>query len=440
MRCPECDKTYDEDAEFCPQDGARLLADSMTDPFIGRVLDGRYRVTERVGHGGMGTVYRAVQVNVQRDVAVKVLRADAAADERPRRYFEAEARIISRLAHPHTLRLIDFGVSGEGQLYIVTEFLEGRSLEQVIEQDGRVEPEQMLAILRDVADALTEAHGFDVVHRDLKPGNIFLQQVGDREVVKVLDFGVARYSGRSFQTTTGSVLGSPGYMAPEQAAAEAITPATDLYSLGVTAFHCLTGRPPFVGDNPYVVMLQHVHERVPAFADFGVSVPGPVEALVRRLMAKEPAERPESAAALRDEVVALSRALESGEMSDAPLEEPAPRGPAWPLWAGAVALVALGAAGWLALRPPAEVPPPAPAATVVPDAAPAVVTHAPVDASRPAPDAAPPPPDAAKKPTPVARKPVIRRPPRPRPSAKKADAGRPKVPPGFHRVTKPKKP
>ena len=243
MRCPTCEQQYDDAQQFCPADGTRLLPDgprNPTDPLVGTVLQGRYRILERVGQGGMGAVYRAVQVNIDRDVAVKVLTPDAAEREHVVRRFENEARIISKLRHPNTLKLIDFGEADDERLFLVAEFLSGQPLDAVLRQ-GAIGVGRTLHVMAEAADSLAEAHGQGIVHRDLKPGNLFLERVGDQDVIKVLDFGIAKLATGTSYTVEGTVFGTPAYMSPELARGESVDSRSDLYSLGVIAYECLCG-------------------------------------------------------------------------------------------------------------------------------------------------------------------------------------------------------
>jgi serine/threonine-protein kinase len=280
-------------------DGTRLSlgfdeSPTIDDPLIGSILDGRYQVLELVGRGGMGAVYRARQVNIGRDVAVKVVNSFVLQEPGLIRRFENEARIISALRHPNTLKLIDFGKTRDERPYLVTEFLVGRPLERVL-KEGAVDVYWILRIMRQVVDALTEAHAAGIVHRDLKPENIFIEHVGGDDIVRVLDFGIAKL-GHSGQTATGTLFGTPTYMSPEQARGEVADGRSDLYSVGVILFRAITGQPPFGGEEPMAILLAHVNEAPPLLSRLAPQVvPPDVEALVMQLLEKEPNRRPSSA-------------------------------------------------------------------------------------------------------------------------------------------------
>ena len=384
-----------------------------SDPLVGQLLDGRYRVEVAVGEGGQGVVYRGVQVNVDRAVAIKVLRPGASSDAEVVRRFEAEARIISALRHPNTLRLIDFGRLPDGRLFLVTEFLHGRSLADVL-RDGPLTPQRALDLIAQICGALDEAHREGVVHRDLKPANIFVEQVGSEELAKVLDFGVAKLSTQTVETAQGMIIGTPMYMSPEQARGERVDARTDLYSLGVVLFHCLGGVPPFSGENPYSVLNKHVSEPPPRLIDVNPTLAAPpeLEVLVKRLLAKSRDDRPSTAAAARtlmlgvrrqitpgrDHSIETARTLAPGDSDLSGLSPVAPRSSVGKVAALAGGLIFVGSvAAWIATRPapgPAVSDAGAVLAVTVADAA---VGTAPgrLDAAPPPRDAAPRAPDAA---------------------------------------------
>jgi len=293
------------------------------DPLIGTVLQRRYRVEERIGEGGMGVVYRAVQVPFERDAAIKVLAAAHSDNESLVRRFAAEALIISRLRHPNTLKPYDFGKTPDGRLYIVTEYLDGDTLGDLLEP-GALDPVRTLRYLGQVCDSLVEAHGRGIVHRDLKPGNIFVERVGHQEVVKVLDFGVAKVVEGVTETAAGAVCGTPVYMSPEQADGRDIDARSDLYAIGVIAYECLTGRPPFSGPTPVSVLLKHVNEQPTPLRDAlpGQRVRPDLEGLVLSLLEKDRRLRPANAAEVRQRIDAVLQGPAREDPDDGPGTSP----------------------------------------------------------------------------------------------------------------------
>jgi serine/threonine protein kinase len=325
------------------------------DPLIDTVIDGRYRVIEPIAAGGMATVYRARQLNVGRDVAIKVIGKNLFADGRAVRRFETEARIISKLRHPNTLKLIDFGRLSDGRPYLVIELLIGESLDKRL---GRpCDPEWTLKILRQICDALAEAHELGIVHRDLKPANIFLERVGNVEIVRVLDFGIAVLEQGDPNKDTDSLFGTPAFMSPEQTFGRRIDGRSDLYSLGIIAYYALTAELPFVSDSTPALLMMHLTEPVRPLrrTPHGGRIAPAIDALVLSLLQKKPEDRPPSARHLRDRI---DRLLTSGSS----LSTPRARRPemdrrkgrldmrrfAIPLF---VAVTAACAGGWLLGRP-----------------------------------------------------------------------------------------
>jgi serine/threonine-protein kinase len=288
---------------------------------IGRVLAGRFTILARVGAGSMGTVYRARQAPIGREVAVKILRGERAIDEVSRARFLREARANSLLTSPNTVTVFDFGQSENGDFYLAMELLEGESVGARIRRLGRIDADQAIETTKQAARSLSEAHAKGVIHRDLKPDNLFYARalVGERyeELVKVLDFGIAKMlhadtsvGMNAVETQEGTVFGTPRYMSPEQAQGRPLDARSDLYSLGVILFHMLTGKPPFTDDDAIVVMARHIKTppRPPREAAPDANIPPELEALVLRLLSKDPDGRPESAEALIDELVHLQGA------------------------------------------------------------------------------------------------------------------------------------
>ncbi len=293
----------------CPNDGTRLYKVDDSDPVVGGVIDGRFRVDYTLGVGGMGTVYGGVQLSVNRDVAIKVLRSEISNREVALERFFREAKTISRLAHPNIVKLIDFGQDEErGLLYLVMELVRGQNLGDLL-AGGRLRTALALDVVYQVCGALTEPHAEGVIHRDLKPDNLLLVPVSDGTLqVKVLDFGIARFMESNTQLTgTGMICGTPAYMAPEQAQNERLDARTDLYALGVMLYEMLSGWPPFSGTSSLQVMLKHIQETPPMLRELlpHAALPESIEDVVYTLMAKERSLRPETAREVRDKIDAL---------------------------------------------------------------------------------------------------------------------------------------
>lgn len=330
--CPKCERRFGEGEvipSHCPNDGSQLilakhLSAATADPFIGRVLDNRFTITAKLGAGSMGTVYRARQANMEREVAIKILRSDRALDEAAKARFLREARANSLLASPHTVTVFDFGQSASGELFLAMELLEGESLGQRIVRMKRLPLAFAIDTACQALRSLSEAHAKGIVHRDLKPDNIFYARVtqGDQndEIVKVLDFGIAKMLGEGQQplnaveTQAGTVFGTPRYMSPEQAQAKPLDARSDLYSIGVLVYHMLTGRPPFTDDDAIIVMARHIKNVPRAMSEVAPDafIPPEIEAVVQRALAKDPDKRPSNADQMAGE---LLNALEGGAIT-----------------------------------------------------------------------------------------------------------------------------
>ncbi|RAL23069.1 hypothetical protein DL240_09290 [Lujinxingia litoralis] len=310
LYCPQCQQRFDGELEVCPDDGSRLfLLDSpqaAPDPLLGQVIDERFRIERLLGVGGMGAVYAGVQLSVNREVAIKVLRPEMSDREKALERFFREAKVVSELSHANIVSLFDFGQDrSRDLLYLVMELVRGIGLGELLEQ-GRLRVNMALEVVYQVCGALTEPHARGIIHRDLKPDNLVLLPVSDGTVqVKVLDFGIARALEQSTQITkTGMICGTPAYMAPEQAQNHAIDGRTDLYALGVILFEMLSGMVPFSGETSLQILFSHLQKSPPSLRHLvGVgSLPEDVEALCYRLLAKAPEERPASAREVRDEI------------------------------------------------------------------------------------------------------------------------------------------
>ncbi|HEV2377992.1 MAG TPA: protein kinase [Streptosporangiaceae bacterium] len=264
-----------------------------------RVLADRYVLEEVLGTGGMATVWRAGDRVLGRQVAVKVLSPQFAADPGFLVRFEREARHAARLAHPRLVTVFDCGTD-DGTAFIVMELVEGRTLRQVLDEVGVLPPGQAVAIAAAVCEGLAVAHAAGLVHGDIKPANIAL--AGGE--AKLLDFGIARDSGPAGDTSTTQVLGTPAYLSPEQASGGPAGPSSDLYSLGCVLFEMLTGAPPFAADSAVGLAYRHVHDDPGPPSARRPGLPARLDVITARLLAKNPAQRPASAAAARDGLLA----------------------------------------------------------------------------------------------------------------------------------------
>lgn len=363
-------------------------------PTPGDLLAGRYRLDERLGAGGMAQVFRAQDEELHRDVAVKILAPHLLDDPNARERFRREARSAAALTHPHVVTLFDTVVDGDEQ-FLVMELVDGPSLADRLSA-GPMSEAEALRITDDVAAALEVAHARGLIHCDIKPANLLLTADG---AVKVADFGIARAVDAT-QTTTGQVYGSVPYIAPERAQGLQPDARSDLYALGCVLFEMLTGRPPFAGATPTDTLSQHLHAPPPAPSELRAAVSPGVDAVVSRLLAKDPADRPPDATGLRAD---LARVAAGGAPATAtlPLPDLAPttrvegladaptgpvtREPARPgrrrfVWA-VIALALLAAIGFaLARDPVAEVAPAAPTDPTGPAASPTPSATAPSSA------------------------------------------------------------
>jgi predicted Ser/Thr protein kinase len=270
--------------------------------YIGRVIAGRYALERLLGKGGMGLVFAARHVAVNRAVAVKVLRPEYARSDEAVARFHREAKAAAAVGSPHIVEVLDFGFSEEGGAYLTMELLVGEDLAELVRREGALDPARVVGIVRQVAAALAAAHARGIVHRDLKSGNVFVER-GDR--VKVLDFGVSKVldagDGAGHETLQGAVIGTAHYMAPEQASdGRNVDARADLYSLGCIAFELLTGELPFRGATPVEVLYKQAHESPRRPSALRSGIPRSLDALVLALLAKDRGARPRDARAVID--------------------------------------------------------------------------------------------------------------------------------------------
>lgn len=300
--CPRCAAIYREDVAFCGVDGTQLV-DQNEDPLIGQTID-RYHVVRRVGSGGMGNVYEAHDVETKQPIALKVLAGELAANRTIVKRFELEAASIRAISHPNVISIVDAGATSEGLHYIVMELVHGINLHDALTRHGAFPPARAAAITRQLASGLDAAHRAGLVHRDLKPSNVMLTSDAGFEYVKLLDFGVVHapeLATGTRLTKTGLMMGTPGYMAPEQAVDAEPSPLSDLYSLGALLYEMLAGRPMFPDCQPMQMLLKHMNELPEP-----LPMCGGLEFLAYSLIEKAPEKRPQSAAAVVVEIDRLS--------------------------------------------------------------------------------------------------------------------------------------
>lgn len=273
----------------------------------GDVLGDRYRIEEFVASGGMGQVFRATDLTLGRTVAVKVLLPGHTANAEFGSRFRSEARIMASIGHPGVVGVYDYGESPEGTLYLVMAFVEGRPLGERINAEGPLPVDETLAIVAQAADALHAAHSKGIIHRDVKPNNLLVAENGS---VTLVDFGVARSEAVTAVTKVNAVIGTALYMSPEQASGNPISPSADIYALGVVAYHCLTGAPPFSGNSPLEIAIKHLQDEPPPLP---ATLPAATRALVERAMAKDPKDRFPTAAAM----ASAARRAQAATLSEA---------------------------------------------------------------------------------------------------------------------------
>ncbi|MGD8862252.1 MAG: protein kinase [Myxococcales bacterium] len=320
MLCHQCGSVLREGDRFCAACGA-AAGDSGApkDPLVGRTIGDAYVILDVVGVGGMGRVYRAEQRMLGRTVAIKVIHPHLLADEQSVARFYNEARAASRLNHPNSVSIIDFGRTDDGMLYLVMEFLQGRDLARIVRDDGLPPFDRVCDIVGAVLDALGEAHALGVVHRDLKPENVIIERMRTgKDLIKVVDFGLAKLlsgaNAESSITSPGLVCGTPDYMSPEQGRGFPVDERGDIYSVGVLLYELLTGDLPFVADTPTNVVLRHIQDPVPDPRDEVPerNIPAPLAEVVLRALQKQPEQRYQTAQEMAEALRAVGRELGAG--------------------------------------------------------------------------------------------------------------------------------
>ncbi|MEX0690917.1 MAG: protein kinase [Gemmatimonadales bacterium] len=299
--CTTCGQEWPDEQKFCPNDGSGLRSAGKTADLVGSVVAERYHITKKLGEGGMGAVYLGEHVKMGRKSAIKVMSQSMANDPDSIARFNREAANAARINHPHVCAIYDFGETPDGVIYLAMEFIEGEALTDLIEREGALAPQRAVKIIRQAGEGLQTAHDMGIVHRDLKPDNIMIAQNRDGDVVKVVDFGIAKAMGPEEGqnvTKTGLVVGTPEYMSPEQLSGDKLDGRSDIYSLALVFYRMLTGDLPFQADSAQEVMIKRLTDEPAPLNDTMPegNFPAALQQVMDRALARMPSERYASAA------------------------------------------------------------------------------------------------------------------------------------------------
>src|SRR5215831_13863117 len=337
--CPACNSRYDEGIQFCPRDGTHVVNDNSGDE-VGKVLADRYKVLRKLGEGGMGEVYEAQHVYIEKRFALKLLRKEIMTNKEAVTRFYQEARAASAIGHENIVEIDDFGHLPDGRAYLAMEFLEGQSLADAAREQIAIA--RSVEITCQVCRGLAAAHAKGIIHRDMKPENVFLVRRAAREVAKILDFGIAKVSGADGSgqspslTRTGTIFGTPHYMSPEQALGKPLDHRTDIYSVGVIMYEIFAGMVPFRGESFMAILTQHITAAPLPPRDVAPDrdIPPELEHVILRAMAKEPGERFSTMSQMLGELERIERERYGGQRPQTPLPTTPPAGLAATLAAG----------------------------------------------------------------------------------------------------------
>ncbi|HEX4684959.1 MAG TPA: serine/threonine-protein kinase [Gemmatimonadaceae bacterium] len=310
--CPQCGTEYETGDRFCPKDGTALRPKAAGDPLVGRVIADRYLVLARLGEGGMGRVYVAEHVKMNRQCAIKVMNPSLMTDTESLQRFAREASSAARILHPNVAAVFDYG-DADKIVYLVMEYVDGEPLSTIIARDRILEPRRAIELARGIADGLHAAHELGIVHRDLKPDNVIVARTkSGKEVPKVVDFGIAKAltdAQEDALTRSGLVIGTPEYMSPEQLLGDPVDPRADIYSLGCILYQMLTGEQAFAAESREQMIRRRLHEPPPHVRDILPDLPRRLDTLIVHMLARSPGDRLANAAEARD---ALDPALALG--------------------------------------------------------------------------------------------------------------------------------
>jgi serine/threonine-protein kinase len=312
--CDACGKSNPPESKFCGKCGTALTSGA---PKPGDIIADRYRVVAPIGRGAMGTVYRAEHVQISKVMAIKLLHRELEKNPENVIRFHREAESASRLNHPNTVHVFDFGRTKSGSLYIVMEYVDGDDLAKVIEKDGPMHFGRVAYLCAQVAGSVADAHAAGIVHRDLKPENIVIAKGRDGETAKVLDFGLAKLLEGTVEvqvTKSGTIVGTPYYMSPEQIHGQELDGRSDIYAIGAIMYECLVGKPPFEAPNPVGVLSKHLSEEpLPPSARSPLPVPAEADEIVLRCLEKDPDRRYQTAEELRQDLIGYLSTVGPGD-------------------------------------------------------------------------------------------------------------------------------
>lgn len=337
-QCPECKRAYEDSNSFCVFDGQKLTFSEPEDPCVGLIIDNKYRIESKIARGGTGMVYKAMHIQLNTPVAIKIIHPHLANDPKAVERFRREALMTMKIRHTNAIAIMDFGSTkftfpenkvGDIKLnsveansvYVVMELLKGVTLEEKLVTQGAFSLEETNKVLQQICNALKIAHDHQIVHRDLKPDNIFFHKDEDQEIVKLVDFGIARFLGKvedeeeaSRLTQAGFVVGTPFYMSPEQCGGFDVDVRSDIYSLGIIIYRMLTGILPFDGKKASVIVMKHISEKPRPIYEFKPELPAIVNGVVMHALSKKPADRPQTVKELADELEASVKAVTEVEL------------------------------------------------------------------------------------------------------------------------------
>lgn len=295
--CYDCGSPFPASSDECPRCGSQI--EEPADPLIGAVFTDKYEIEAKLGAGGMCDVYRARHIHIGKEVAVKMLRPELAADPKVVERFEREARAASLVRHPNAINIMDYGVAAGNTPFLVMELVEGATVRELLKRYGAMTVERVAGIVNQACAALEAAHSVGVIHRDIKPENIIISEYDGRDWVEVVDFGIAKIqedvSRRAALTGANLIIGTPRYMSPEQAEEQPVDARSDIYSLGIVVYEMLAGTPPFAGGSATRLLIAHAVEPPPPLAGQRPDIPPEVAAVVMRALDKNPARRQQSA-------------------------------------------------------------------------------------------------------------------------------------------------